>query len=134
MPDWVHPLCQLQSASRGCLECSAWHCEATCGLSKKGCHAQLATPAVSGGAGRGTGHATHCWLWAQGASSQEESVSYQIQSGVESHKLEGLQEPTRYHERQKQAGGACASACRQYVATRVIWAASNREAQLNWID
>lgn len=84
---------------RGCLERGAEHREAACGFRKKGHQGELAAP-VAGEGGRGPGHAGHCCV-GLGASSQEKAVSHQIQSGSESHNLDGLQEPGKVPRKKK---------------------------------
>lgn len=99
MPNRVHSLCQLQSTSRGCLECCVEHREATCGFSKKKCQDQLAMAVADGGLRRRTGHVVHSGPGPGSQVLRRKAVSYRIWSGSESHKLNGLQELDSHRKR-----------------------------------
>lgn len=107
------------------LQCRVGHCETTCGLGKEEGHDRV------GGRLRVEEHAVRTLAPGPGARSQD-SCSYQIESGLESHQLKGLQEPVRCHERKtSRQEGPVQLHVDVDSPWLVFWAASHRETQPN---
>lgn len=133
MPNWVHPLCQLQSASHGCLECGAGHSETTCGFSRNECRDRLAMPAGGEGAGRGSRHAIH--TAGPGPGSPFSGGKLCLPDIVRFRKLSTERSAGASQVPSEKKSGQEGPVCVHVDSTwLVFWAARNRETQLNWME